>query len=94
MKVSGVVPANVADSGRVRLGLASPTFPPVRMAPAEVKRVHDAFATAFATADVREAMTKQGNTIGISTTDYANQFFRSELAKYAKLVKKTGIELQ
>src|SRR5207245_8477512 len=67
---------------------------PARMAPAEVKRVHDAFATAFATADVREAMAKQGNTISISTTDYANQFFRSELAKYAKLVKKTAIELQ
>ena len=67
---------------------------PARMAPADVKRVHDAFATAFATPDVREAMTKQGNTISISTTDDANQFFRSELAKYAKLVKKTGIELQ
>ena len=39
-------------------------------------------------------MTKQGNTINISTTEYANEFFRSELAKYAKLVKKTGIELQ
>ena len=67
---------------------------PAKMAPADVKRVHDAFATAFATPDVREAMAKQGNTINISTTEYANQFFRSELAKYAKLVKKTGIELQ
>jgi tripartite-type tricarboxylate transporter receptor subunit TctC len=64
------------------------------MAPADVRRVHDAFATAFATPEVREAMAKQGNTINISTTDDANQFFRSELAKYAKLVKKTGIELQ
>ena len=67
---------------------------PAKMAPADVKRVQDAFATAFATPDVREAMAKQGNTINISTTEYANQFFRSELAKYAKLVKKTGIELQ
>ena len=67
---------------------------PAKMAPADVKRVHDAFATAFATPDVSEAMAKQGNTINISTTDDANQFFRSELAKYAKLVKKTGIELQ
>ena len=67
---------------------------PAKLPPADVKRVHDAFATAFATPDVREAMTKQGNTINISTTEYANQFFRSELAKYAKLVKKTGIELQ
>jgi tripartite-type tricarboxylate transporter receptor subunit TctC len=67
---------------------------PAKMAPADVKRIHDAFASAFATPEVREAMDKQGNTINVSTTDYANQFFRSELAKYAKLVKKTGIELQ
>jgi tripartite-type tricarboxylate transporter receptor subunit TctC len=67
---------------------------PAKMAAADVKRVHDAFASAFATPEVREAMDKQGNTINVSTTDYANQFFRSELAKYAKLVKKTGIELQ
>ncbi len=67
---------------------------PAKLPPADAKRVHDAFATAFATPDVREAMTKQGNTINISTTEYANQFFRSELAKYAKLVKETGIELQ
>jgi tripartite-type tricarboxylate transporter receptor subunit TctC len=67
---------------------------PAKLPPADVKRVHDAFATAFANPEVREAMAKQGNTINISTTEYANQFFRSELAKYAKLVKKTGIELQ
>jgi len=39
-------------------------------------------------------MAKQGNTIDVSTPEYANQFFRSEMAKYAKLVKKAGIELQ
>ena len=67
---------------------------PAKMSPTEIKRVHDAFATAFATPEVTEAMAKQGNTINVSTTEYANQFFRSELAKYAKLVKKAGIELQ
>jgi len=67
---------------------------PAKMTPADVKRIHDAFVTAFATPEVREAMAKQGNTINVSTPEYANQFFRSELAKYAKLVKKTGIELQ
>ena len=67
---------------------------PAKMPPADVKRIHDAFATAFATPEVQEAMAKQGNTINVSTPEYANQFFRSELAKYAKLVKKAGIELQ
>ena len=67
---------------------------PAKMAPADVKRVHDAFASAFATPEVREAMDRQGNTINVSTPEYASRFFGTELAKYAKLVKKTGIELQ
>ena len=67
---------------------------PAKMQPADVKRIHDAFVTAFATPEVKEAMAKQGNTIDISTTEYANSFFKSELAKYAKLVKKAGLELQ
>ena len=53
-----------------------------------------AFVTAFASPEVREAMAKQGNTINVSTPEYAAQFFKSEMAKYAKLVKKAGIELQ
>jgi tripartite-type tricarboxylate transporter receptor subunit TctC len=61
---------------------------------ADVKRLHDAVAVAFAAPEVTEAMAKQGNTINVSTTEYAQQFFRSEMAKYAKLVKKAGIELQ
>ena len=61
---------------------------------ADVKRLHEAVTAAFAAPEVREAMAKQGNTISISTTEYAQQFFRSEMAKYAKLVKKAGIELQ
>lgn len=61
---------------------------------ADVKRLHDAVTLAFAAPEVREAMARQGNTINVSTTEYAQQFFRSEMAKYAKLVKKAGIELQ
>jgi tripartite-type tricarboxylate transporter receptor subunit TctC len=61
---------------------------------AEVKRIHDAFLAAFNTAEVKEAMAKQGNTISISTPEAAQSFFRSELAKYAALVKKAGLEPQ
>jgi hypothetical protein len=39
-------------------------------------------------------MARQGNTINVSTPEYAAQFFRSELAKYAKLVKQAGVEPQ
>ena len=67
---------------------------PAKLPEADVKRIHDAFAAAFAAPEVREAMAKQGNTINVSTSEAAGQFFRSELAKYAKLVKKAGLELQ
>jgi tripartite-type tricarboxylate transporter receptor subunit TctC len=67
---------------------------PKGMAAADVKRVHDAVKAAFADPAVKEAMDKQGNTIAISTTEFAQSYFRSEKDKYAKLVKKAGIELQ
>jgi tripartite-type tricarboxylate transporter receptor subunit TctC len=67
---------------------------PKGMAAADVRRVHDAVVSAFADPAVKEAMAKQGNTINVSTSEFAAQYFRSEKDKYAKLVKKTGIELQ
>jgi len=67
---------------------------PAKMPAAEVARVRDAFAAAFATPEVKEAMAKQGNTIDVGTTAAAEKFFPAELAKYANLVKKAGVELQ
>ena len=61
---------------------------------ADVKKVHDALKVAFADPAVMETMAKQGNTINVTTTEFAQSFFRSEKDKYAKLVKKAGIELQ
>ena len=67
---------------------------PAKLPSADVARINAAFVAAFSTPEVREIMAKQGNTIDVSTPDYAAQFFRTELAKYAALVKKAGIELQ
>ncbi len=67
---------------------------PKGMSPATVKKVHEALVAAFADATVKEAMAKQGNTIRIGTTEQAQVAFRSELAKYAALVKKVGLEPQ
>jgi tripartite-type tricarboxylate transporter receptor subunit TctC len=67
---------------------------PKGMSAADVKRVHEALVAAFNDPAVKEAMTKQGNTINISSSEYAQNYFRSEKEKYAKLVKKAGIELQ
>ncbi len=60
----------------------------------EVQRAHDAVVAAFADAEVKDAMARQGNVISVGAADKAMPFFRSELAKYAQLVKKAGVELQ
>ena len=67
---------------------------PKGMSPASVKKAHEAVVIAFADPAVKETMAKQGNTISISTPEQAQTAFRSELAKYAALVKKAGIEPQ
>lgn len=65
---------------------------PKGMSAANVKKVHDALLAAFNDPAVKETMAKQGNTINISTTEQAQKGFRTELAKYAALVKKAGIQ--
>ena len=67
---------------------------PKGMTAVDVKRVHTALVAAFADPAVKDAMAKQGNVIDISSSEQAQSYFKSELAKYAKLVKKAGIELQ
>jgi tripartite-type tricarboxylate transporter receptor subunit TctC len=67
---------------------------PAKLPAADVQRIREAVATAFAAPEVREVMGKQGNTINVTTPDAAASYFRTELAKYATLVRKAGVELQ
>lgn len=67
---------------------------PAKLPAAEVKRIHAAVVAAYSSPDVKETMAKQGNTISPTSPEAAAQFFRSELAKYARLVKKAGVEVQ
>lgn len=67
---------------------------PAKLPAADVKRIHAAVVAAYATPEVKEAMLKQGNTINPGSPEAAAQYFRSELVKYAQLVKKAGVELQ
>lgn len=60
----------------------------------QVKKVHAAVVAAFDDPAVKETMAKQGNTIQVSTPEQAQQMFRSELARFAALVKKVGLEPQ
>lgn len=66
---------------------------PAKLPAAEVNRIHGAFVVAFATPEVREAMTKQGNAIRPTSPAEAAAYFRSELAKYAEVVKAAGVKI-
>ena len=65
---------------------------PKGMAPATVKKVHEGVVAAFNDPTVRETMAKQGNSISISSVEQAQKAFHTEMAKYAALVKKAGIQ--
>jgi tripartite-type tricarboxylate transporter receptor subunit TctC len=67
---------------------------PARLPAADVKRINAAVAAAFASPEVMDAMARQGNTIAVSTPEYAGQFIRTEMTKYATIVKKIGLEPQ
>jgi len=67
---------------------------PKGMSAANVKRVNDALVQAFNDPAVKDTMAKQGNTIAISTPEQAQRVFRSEMERFAALVKKAGIEPQ
>ncbi|HWT18779.1 MAG TPA: tripartite tricarboxylate transporter substrate-binding protein, partial [Variovorax sp.] len=67
---------------------------PPKMQAADVQRVHDAVAAAFTSAEVREAMDKQGNIIKPTSPEQAASYFRSEAARYAALVKKANVVLE
>ena len=66
---------------------------PAKLPAAQVKRIRDAFVTAFASAEVKAAMVRQENVIAPTTPEAALQFFKTEQERYAKLVKKADITL-
>ena len=61
---------------------------------ADARRINAAVVAAFADPVVSEAMARQGNVINVGSPEAAKDFFRTEMAKYARLVRKAGIELQ
>ena len=67
---------------------------PAKLPATEVKRIQAAVVAAYAAPEVKEAMARQGNSINPSSPEVAAQYFRSEMTKYAQLVKKAGVELQ
>lgn len=66
---------------------------PARLPAAQVKRLHDAFVTAFSSAEVKAAMARQENVIAPTTPEAALHFFKTEQERYGRLVKKADIKL-
>jgi tripartite-type tricarboxylate transporter receptor subunit TctC len=66
---------------------------PAKLPPTEVARLNAAFKTALATPEVQGYLAKQGYTVYATTPEAAGAFFRSELAKHAKLVKQAGVKI-
>jgi tripartite-type tricarboxylate transporter receptor subunit TctC len=67
---------------------------PARMPAAQVKRIHDAFVSAYNDPAVKAAMAKQDNVIDPMTPELSAQFFKAEQARYAKLVAKANVTLE
>jgi tripartite-type tricarboxylate transporter receptor subunit TctC len=67
---------------------------PAKMPPAEVKRLHAAIVAAFDMPETKEAMAKQENIIAPMSPEASAQFFRTEQARYARLVKKANVSLE
>jgi len=66
---------------------------PAKLPAAQVKRIHDAFAVAFNDPAVKAAMAKQENVISPMSPEASIQFFRSEQARFGKLVAKANVTL-
>lgn len=77
-----------------QIGGWSAVVGPKGLSAEQVRRVHDAVVSAYGTPEVREAMAKQGNTLLLQSTEVTQALFRSELVRYATLVKKSGVVAQ
>ncbi|SEB08193.1 tripartite tricarboxylate transporter substrate binding protein [Variovorax sp. YR216] len=67
---------------------------PKGLPPAQVKRLHDAFATAFNDPDVKAGFAKRDDVLILNTPEEAGKFLKSEQERYARLVKKANVTLE
>lgn len=66
---------------------------PKGLPPEQVRRLHAAFVAALAMPEAQDAMAKQGNAVRVTSPEAAGQYLKSEVEKYATLVKKAGVKL-
>jgi tripartite-type tricarboxylate transporter receptor subunit TctC len=66
---------------------------PAKLPDAVVRHLHAAVVEAFATPDLQATMEKQNNVIHPTSPEDARKFFKSELERYAGLVKRADIKV-
>lgn len=66
---------------------------PAKLPAQEVKRIHTAVTNAFASPEVKEAMAKQENIINPMSPEASLAHFKTEQARYARIVQKAGVSL-
>lgn len=66
---------------------------PAKLPAADVRRIYDALGKAFNAPEVKQAMATQNNKILLMPPDQTAAYFRSEMAKYAVIVRGAGLEL-
>ncbi len=66
---------------------------PAKLPQADVRRIFDALARAFNSPEVKQSMATQNNRIVLMPPEQTVAYFRSEMSKYAAVVKGAGLEL-
>ncbi|CAB3735138.1 hypothetical protein LMG26690_05179 [Achromobacter animicus] len=66
---------------------------PAKLPQADVRRIYDALGRAFNSPEVKQAMATQNNRIVLMPPEQTVAYFRSEMTKYASVVKGAGLEL-
>ena len=65
---------------------------PARLPAADVARIYAALGRAFDSPEVKQAMAAQNNRIVLMPPEQTVAYFRTEMAKYAAVVKGAGLE--
>lgn len=67
---------------------------PKGMPAAQVKRLHEAFVTAFNDPEVKAGFAKRDDFLILGTPEESARFLKSEQERYARLVKKANVSLE
>jgi tripartite-type tricarboxylate transporter receptor subunit TctC len=67
---------------------------PAKMAPDITAKLHDAILKAFSLPEAKEAMAKQENILHPMPPAETGKFFRTEIDRYAQLVKKADVKVE